>query len=53
MKKRSKKQIHSSKEALGEILKRIAPYLPKTPHEEDKPSKEWKLLGKGQLPPLD
>lgn len=42
-----------AKESLDEMLKRIAPYMPKTPKVEQKPTKEWRTIGKGTIPPIN
>lgn len=53
MKKNKQKSFKEPKESLEQILKRISPYLPETPKAEPKQPREWKLFGKGQLPPLN
>ena len=53
MNKKKQKQIEEAKDSLGEILKRIAPYVPKTPKVKPKPKRQWKLSAQGELPPIN
>ncbi len=53
MKKNKQKHVEAAKESLSEILKEIEPYLPKTPKVKQEPHREWKLVIKGELPPLN
>ena len=43
MKKGKNKIIHQAIESLEEILKRIDPYIPKSPKAEKKEERQWRL----------
>jgi len=51
MKKR--KDIEPARQSLDKILRRIGPFLPKTPKVEQKEPRQWKIVGNGTLPPLN
>jgi hypothetical protein len=53
MKKEQKKKIKTAEESLEEILRRIKPFMPKTPEAKESPKSEWKLISNGELPPLN
>jgi hypothetical protein len=44
------KRIEQAVESLEEILKRIGPYMPKTPKGEHKQERTWKLSKDTALP---
>ena len=50
---RKKDEIKTAKESLAEILRRIEPYIPKTPKVDQKEPKKWRIVGNGGLPPLN
>jgi hypothetical protein len=37
------KKIEQAKDSLDDILKRIGPYMPKTPKEEPTKERQWKM----------
>lgn len=43
----------AAQESLNDILRRISPYIPKTPKSEEKQPKTWKLVSNGTLPPIN
>lgn len=51
MKKRN--NIEPARQSLDKILRRIEPYLPKTPKVKQKEPEQWKIVGNGTLPPLN
>ncbi len=44
------KKIEQAKESLEEILRRIGPYMPKTPKSEPTKERQWKM-SKGTIYP--
>ncbi len=48
-----RKIIEPAQQSLDKILRRIEPYLPKTPKVEQKKPRQWKIVGNGTLPPLN
>jgi hypothetical protein len=52
MKKNNKKMIDDAKESLVDILRRIEPYMPKTPQEKTEKPKEWRPVDTHVFPPM-
>lgn len=46
------KKINEAKESLEDILRRIHPYIPKTPQEKTEKPKEWRSVDTHAFPPL-
>ena len=44
------KKIKSAQESFGDIVKRIGPYIPRTPKVEKKPEPTWEPVGADAFP---
>jgi hypothetical protein len=52
MSKRTKIKIDSARESLEDILRRIQPYIPKTPERKEEKQRDWRPIDAHTFPPI-